>query len=93
MKSHSGNHGRNGKDEERQGDDIGVVSHKKGDGTENSCEDKDGPRQGGYYGGLVAAPVFSEVMAETLRLYNISPDKVDPKQQHAARLTTSEGDA
>ncbi|CAN4275311.1 FtsI Cell division protein FtsI/penicillin-binding protein 2 [Methylophilaceae bacterium] len=34
----------------------------------------DGPISGGYYGGVVAAPVFSAVMGETLRLYAVPPD-------------------
>jgi cell division protein FtsI (penicillin-binding protein 3) len=34
--------------------------------------------KGAYYGGVVAAPVFKEVMAFSLRKYNIPPD--DPKQ-------------
>jgi len=34
------------------------------------------PRRGGYYGGTVAAPVFSRIMAESLRLLNVAPDKV-----------------
>ncbi len=34
------------------------------------------PRRGGYYGGTVAAPVFSQVMSESLRLLNVAPDKV-----------------
>lgn len=33
----------------------------------------DEPR-GKYYGGLVAAPVFSKVMAHALRLFNVPPD-------------------
>ncbi len=33
------------------------------------------PSRGVYYGGLVAAPVFREVMQEALRLRNIAPDK------------------
>jgi cell division protein FtsI (penicillin-binding protein 3) len=32
------------------------------------------PQQNGYYGGIVAAPVFQEVMSHALRLMNISPD-------------------
>ncbi len=32
--------------------------------------------QGKYYGGLVAAPVFSKVMADALRLYNVPPDEL-----------------
>ncbi|MFZ5560633.1 MAG: peptidoglycan D,D-transpeptidase FtsI family protein [Pseudomonadota bacterium] len=34
----------------------------------------DSPSNGQYYGGLVAAPVFSRIMAETLRLMNVEPD-------------------
>jgi len=34
----------------------------------------DEPKEGDYYGGLVAAPVFSRVMAGALRLLNIAPD-------------------
>ena len=38
------------------------------------------PRAGKFYGGQVAGPVFSAVMAETLRLMNVAPDVVvDPK--------------
>jgi cell division protein FtsI (penicillin-binding protein 3) len=37
------------------------------------------PRAGKYYGGQVAGPVFSRVMAETLRLLNVAPDAaIDP---------------
>lgn len=35
----------------------------------------DDPQQGGYYGGVVAAPVFASVMKQALRLYAVSPDK------------------
>jgi cell division protein FtsI (penicillin-binding protein 3) len=34
----------------------------------------DEPSGGQYYGGAVAAPVFSQVMAGALRLLAISPD-------------------
>ena len=34
----------------------------------------DEPTSGGYYGGTVAAPVFSQVMAGTLRLLAVPPD-------------------
>ena len=34
------------------------------------------PRAGGYYGGQVAAPVFSRVMTGALRLLNITPDNL-----------------
>lgn len=33
--------------------------------------------QGDYYGGLVAAPVFSKVVADALRLLNIAPDDIE----------------
>jgi cell division protein FtsI (penicillin-binding protein 3) len=37
------------------------------------------PRAGKFYGGQVAGPVFSEVMAETLRLLNVEPEvAIDP---------------
>ncbi len=35
----------------------------------------DGAKKRGYYGGAVSAPVFSRVMAETLRLMNVPLDK------------------
>ena len=35
----------------------------------------DEPSAGKYYGGLVAAPVFSKVMAGALRVYGVAPDK------------------
>lgn len=35
----------------------------------------DSPRNGQYFGGLVSAPVFSRIMAETLRLMNVEPDR------------------
>ncbi|PCH83804.1 MAG: cell division protein [Piscirickettsiaceae bacterium] len=38
----------------------------------------DEPAAGDYYGGLVAAPTFSRVMAGALRLMNIAPDDVEP---------------
>jgi cell division protein FtsI (penicillin-binding protein 3) len=36
----------------------------------------DEPKAGDYYGGLVAAPVFSRVMAGALRLMNVAPDNI-----------------
>jgi len=36
----------------------------------------DNPRSGEYYGGVVAAPVFSKVMAAALRLLNVPPDAI-----------------
>ena len=35
------------------------------------------PNAGQYYGGQVAAPVFSKVMAGALRIYGVAPDKED----------------
>ncbi|HXE21266.1 MAG TPA: penicillin-binding protein 2 [Rhodoferax sp.] len=32
------------------------------------------PSSGGYFGGLLAAPVFSEVVQQTLRIMNVPPD-------------------
>ncbi len=40
----------------------------------------DDPRNGEYFGGLVAAPVFSKVMTGAVRLLDISPDKIAKKQ-------------
>ncbi|MDT8406260.1 MAG: penicillin-binding protein 2 [Methylococcales bacterium] len=37
----------------------------------------DQPSEGGYYGGLVAAPVFANVMAGALRRFGIAPDQED----------------
>lgn len=40
----------------------------------------DEPRNGEYYGGLVAAPVFSQVMTGAMRLLDIPPDRISKKQ-------------
>ncbi len=37
----------------------------------------DEPREGDYFGGLVAAPVFSEVTGNALRLMQVTPDQLD----------------
>ncbi|WP_372660759.1 penicillin-binding transpeptidase domain-containing protein, partial [Hydrogenophaga sp.] len=34
----------------------------------------DEPRNGQYFGGLVAAPVFSEMVQQTLRILGVQPD-------------------
>ena len=34
----------------------------------------DEPSNGQYYGGLVAAPVFSETVQQTLRILGVQPD-------------------
>ena len=44
----------------------------------------DEPSAGQYFGGLVAAPVFSEVVQQTLRLMGVSPD-VEVKPQIVAK--------
>jgi cell division protein FtsI (penicillin-binding protein 3) len=49
----------------------------------------DDPSAGEYYGGAVAAPVFSSVMEGALRLLNIEPDQEDA----GSILTALEGGA
>ena len=44
----------------------------------------DEPTRGSYYGGEVAAPVFSQVVQQTLRMMNVAPD-LDVKEQIDAR--------
>lgn len=44
----------------------------------------DEPTAGQYFGGSVAAPVFSQVVAQTLRLLNVAPD-LDVKTQIVAK--------
>ena len=53
----------------------------------------DEPGSGGYYGGLVAAPVFGKVMAGALRLMNIAPDNLPPlpEKQQAGALPATGG--
>jgi cell division protein FtsI (penicillin-binding protein 3) len=48
----------------------------------------DEPTQGGVYGGLVAAPVFSEVVQQTLRMMGEKPD-IDVKPQIVAEVEES----
>jgi len=43
----------------------------------------DEPSKGGYYGGLVSAPVFGRVMAGALRLMNIAPDNLPALERTA----------
>lgn len=47
----------------------------------------DNPGGGGYFGGLVAAPVFSEVTAGALRTLNVSPDDVPAVAMNAVAPT------
>ena len=51
----------------------------------------DEPSNGVYYGGAVAAPVFSQVVAQTLRLMNVPPD-LDVQSQMVA-MQAHKGDA
>ncbi|WP_395505420.1 peptidoglycan D,D-transpeptidase FtsI family protein [Ectopseudomonas hydrolytica] len=46
----------------------------------------DEPGKGAYYGGLISAPVFSRVMAGSLRLMNIAPDNLPPPEQKMAAI-------
>ncbi|MDH5601259.1 MAG: penicillin-binding transpeptidase domain-containing protein, partial [Gammaproteobacteria bacterium] len=41
-----------------------------------------------YYGGKVAAPVFSNVMSGALRLMDIAPDNISDKAVQLARFST-----
>ena len=50
----------------------------------------DEPRAGDYYGGLVAGPVFSEIMTQALRLLNVAPD--DPEVLADLRLAVVEAE-
>jgi len=44
----------------------------------------DEPGEGDYYGGLVAAPVFSEVTGTALRLLQVTPDNMDVNRNIAS---------
>ena len=49
----------------------------------------DEPGKGVYYGGEVAAPVFSQVVQQTLRMMNVAPD-IDVKAQISAKPVPGE---
>ena len=49
----------------------------------------DEPRNGEYFGGLVAAPVFSQVMSGAMRLLDVAPDRISKKQLMNAGASTS----
>ncbi len=55
------------------------------------------PSRKGYYGGLVSAPVFRNVMEGALRLMDVSPDNLEgwvaAQQQAEARRTKAQGGA
>jgi len=50
----------------------------------------DQPTQGGHFGGDVAAPVFSQVVQQTLRLLNVPPD-IEVKRQIMAQAVDGTG--
>ncbi len=49
----------------------------------------DEPSKDKYYGGLVAAPVFAQVMAGAMRLLDIAPDDLSPTMTHVAAAVKS----
>ncbi len=49
----------------------------------------DEPRKGEYFGGLVAAPVFAQVMSGAMRLLDVAPDRISKKQLMNAGTFTS----
>jgi cell division protein FtsI (penicillin-binding protein 3) len=51
----------------------------------------DEPGKGGYFGGLVSAPVFSKVMSGTLRLMNVPPDNLPPPATQQAAAVPANG--
>ncbi|NQD91442.1 penicillin-binding protein 2 [Pseudomonas sp. CrR25] len=51
----------------------------------------DEPSKGGYYGGLVSAPVFGKVMAGALRLMNVVPDDLPPVEPPSLAVNTDKG--
>ena len=48
----------------------------------------DEPRDGDYFGGLVAAPVFSEVTGSALRLLQVTPDAMSAQRNMVSLPTT-----
>ncbi len=53
----------------------------------------DEPRNEDYYGGKVAAPLFSNIMSGALRLMNIAPDGLDIEKQPVIRQASIGGAA
>ena len=51
------------------------------------------PSSGAYYGGLVSAPVFHNVMEGALRLMDVPPDHIEQWTASAPGLRTRAGDA
>ena len=52
----------------------------------------DEPTAGKYYGGDVAAPVFSEVVQQTLRMLGVPPDLEVQAADRLARRARAEGE-
>ena len=50
----------------------------------------DEPKNGEHFGGQVAAPVFSQVMSEAVRLLNIAPDRISDRQFVSSRFLRDE---
>ena len=48
----------------------------------------DEPRNGEHFGGLVAAPVFSQVMSGAMRLLDIAPDRISSQRLMNADIDT-----
>jgi len=55
----------------------------------------DEPGDGNYFGGVVAAPVFSEVTGNALRLLQVTPDQLDVNRTvaDAQRASKQRGDS
>ena len=51
----------------------------------------DEPTGGAYYGGTVAAPVFSATMSGALRILNITPDDMPSMKIAGATAAAPEG--
>ena len=49
----------------------------------------DEPKHNGYYGGVVAAPVFREVMSNALRILDIAPDNLPALQAGGSKVKPS----
>jgi cell division protein FtsI (penicillin-binding protein 3) len=49
----------------------------------------DEPSESAYYGGLVAAPIFSEVTGNALHLLQVTPDQIDANRTIESLLAVS----
>lgn len=50
------------------------------------------PHEGSYFGAIVAAPVFAEVMSRALQLYNVPPDALPEPQTDTNMNTVQRGE-